>query len=195
MAAESMPITNPIVLTIAGPNGSGKSTVTNAIPIRGTYVNADDIKASSGCSDLAAAQEAEAIREKLLAIGQDFTFETVLSTDRNLDLLRRAKAAGYYVQVVFLVTASAELNVLRVRMRVSGGGHDVPTESIRRRYQRSLAKLPELRHLADVLEVYDNSGDRPYMIFRKTDNGESVFPLAYWPELAIKQLVGLTPAW
>lgn len=81
----------PCILVFAGPNGSGKSTITKKIPLCGLYVNAYEIKRISGCTDLEAAQEAEQLREVLLASGKDFTFETVLSTDRNLNLLQRAK--------------------------------------------------------------------------------------------------------
>ena len=83
----------PRLLVFAGPNGSGKSSVTVKIPVVGLYVNADDIKRVRGCSDLEAAQEAEQIRNLLLAARKDFTFETVLSTERNLELLRQAKQA------------------------------------------------------------------------------------------------------
>ena len=88
----------PCLLVFAGPNGSGKSTITRNIPLCGLYVNADEIKRISGCTDLEAAQEAEQLREALLASGKDFTFETVLSTDRNLNLLERAKEKGYRLQ-------------------------------------------------------------------------------------------------
>lgn len=57
----------------------------------GVYINADDIKRSSLCSDLEAAVKAEELREEMIEKGEDFTFETVLSTDRNLKLLKKAK--------------------------------------------------------------------------------------------------------
>ena len=81
----------PEVIVFAGPNGSGKSTITKMAKTVGVYINADDIKRSSFCSDLEAAQKAEALREQAIREKRDFTFETVLSTDRNLNLLRRAK--------------------------------------------------------------------------------------------------------
>ena len=65
----------PCLLVFAGPNGSGKSTITRNIPLCGLYVNADEIKRISGCTDLEAAQEAEQLREALLASGKDFTFQ------------------------------------------------------------------------------------------------------------------------
>ena len=88
---------NPQILVFAGPNGSGRSTVTKKTPLVRTYVNADNIKAMEGCSDLAAAQKAEAIRERLLSHHASFTFETVLSTPHNLNLLKRAKNEGYSI--------------------------------------------------------------------------------------------------
>ena len=91
MFSEEKQDRHPSILVIAGPNGSGKSTVTKGLPVIGLYVNADEIKKASKCSDLEAAQEAEMIRRALLEAGQDFTFETVLSTDRNLLLLEEAK--------------------------------------------------------------------------------------------------------
>ena len=73
----------PEIVVFAGPNGSGKSTITMLARIAGTYINADDIKKIDSCSDLEAAVKAEAKREYMLETKQDFTFETVLSTDLN----------------------------------------------------------------------------------------------------------------
>ena len=76
----------PEVMVFAGPNGSGKSTITRMAKTVGIYINADDIKSTTMCSDMEAALKAEALREKMLADGSDFTFETVLSTpDRRED--------------------------------------------------------------------------------------------------------------
>ena len=40
----------------------------------GIYINADDIKKSSLCSDLEAALKAEELRESMVEQGKDFTF-------------------------------------------------------------------------------------------------------------------------
>ena len=85
----------PEIMFFAGPNGSGKSTITRMAKTVGIYINADDIKRSSLCSDMEAAVKAEELREKALSEKVDFTFETVLSTDRNLNLLKRAKDNGH----------------------------------------------------------------------------------------------------
>lgn len=77
----------PEVIVFAGPNGSGKSTITRVAKIGGKYINADDIKRTTLCTDLEAAIKAEELRERMIVDRKDFTFETVLSTDRNLLLL------------------------------------------------------------------------------------------------------------
>ena len=80
----------PEIIIFAGPNGSGKTTITRMARTIGVYINADDIKRSSLCSDLEAAVKAEELREEMIEKGEDFTFETVLSTDRNLKLLKKS---------------------------------------------------------------------------------------------------------
>lgn len=70
----------------AGPNGSGKSTVTKYAKIIQPYINADEIKRANCCDDLEAAKIAENMRENAVKNMQSFTFETVLSTERNLKL-------------------------------------------------------------------------------------------------------------
>jgi predicted ABC-type ATPase len=184
-------LNGPKTLVFAGPNGSGKSTAANALDIIGLHINADDIQARTGCSDLAAAKEAERLREHCLAGRMDFTFETVLSTDRNMALLRRAKAEGYHVESVFVLTAAPEINVLRVKSRVSEGGHDVPEDKIRSRYTKSLANLPELRELSDVCTVFDNTSDRPEAVYRKDAEREALTENEHWPEPKLRKLLGL----
>ena len=71
----------PEIIIFAGPNGSGKTTITRMARTIGVYINADDIKRSSLCSDLEAAVKAEELRKEMIEKGEDFTFETVLSTD------------------------------------------------------------------------------------------------------------------
>ena len=177
----------PHVLVFAGPNGSGKSTITNGYPIVGIYVNADDIKRHRKCSDLEAAQEAELLRESLMEARKDFTFETVLSTDRNLKLLERSKSLGYFIESVFALTVDAELNVKRVKARVVAGGHDVPEDKIRSRYIKSLKMLKHLVTLSDHCVIVDNT-IRPEIIFIKNADGEIYLPNDFWDEEAIKDL-------
>ena len=92
----------PEIIVFAGPNGSGKSTITRLAKVIEPYINADDIKRTTHCGDLNAAQVAERMREDAVNNRIGFTFETVLSTERNLKLLKKAKEKGYFIRRVTL---------------------------------------------------------------------------------------------
>lgn len=184
----------PKIVVFAGPNGSGKSTVTSLVVKEEPYINADDIKTALNCSDLEAAQEAERQREACLAQGKGFTFETVLSTPRNLELLRRAKEQGYFIWCVYVLTADADINVLRVKSRFLNGGHDVPPDKIRSRYKKALAQLPKLIEVCDVLHIYDNSsdGEFPFRIFKKRKTEYFYAENLFWNREKIEFLTGIS---
>ena len=178
----------PKILVFAGPNGSGKSTVTLAWEKTGLYINADDIKVKRDCSGLEAAQEAERLRELCFSERRSFTFETVLSTERNLDLLRRAKAEGFHIESVFVLTINPELNVFRVKSRELSGGHSVPPDKIRRRYTKSLANISTLLALSDIFRLVDNTA-QPEILFIKDEAGQQIRPNRYW---IVEEIVKLT---
>lgn len=159
----------PEIVVFAGPNGSGKSTMTALLRPPYDYVNADEIKATLNCTDLEAAQKADALRCSHLKAMHDFSFETVLSTERNLNLLKDAKCSGYFIKCFYILTADPMINVARVGMRVISGGHDVPRDKIISRYHKSLHLIPELVKTCDICHIYDNSID-PYRIFKKRKN-------------------------
>ena len=108
----------PEIRVFAGPNGSGKSTITTPEWILSPYINADELKRQYFLTDLEAAIMAEKQRNQCVDTLQSFTFETVLSTDRNLKLLLRAKENGFFIKGYYILTADPTLNVLRVKARV-----------------------------------------------------------------------------
>ena len=181
-------MSSPVILVFAGPNGSGKSTLAGVIPHYGVYINADDLKKEYGITDLEAAQKAEALRNKLLEKTADFTFETVLSTERNLLLLRRAKENGYEIKCIYVLTSNSDINVIRIKGRVFEGGHDVPVDKIRSRYQKALKLLPDIIDVCDRILIYDNSV-MPVLVFIKDENGSSYFPNMIWPLERLQELL------
>ena len=114
----------------------------------------------------------------------------MLSTDRNLLLLEKAKARRYEVQCVYVLTCDENINVARVKARRAAGGHDVPEENIRSRYHRALALLPRLIGVCDKILIYDNS-DKPSLIFNKDNVYSEFYPNNHWPETNLKTLLGL----
>jgi predicted ABC-type ATPase len=118
---------------LGGPNGSGKSSLYRALAPPGEFVNADMIARHLNPADPASASllAGRTVLRRLSAlIGQrrDFVWETTLSSNQALALMRRAYTAGYEIGLVFVVLARAELNVDRVAQRVSQGGHHIPED-------------------------------------------------------------------
>ena len=180
----------PEVMVFAGPNGSGKTTITKMANTVGEYVNADDIKKATLCTDLEAAVKAEELRNKMISEKKDFTFETVLSTDRNLLLLRRAKQQGYFVRGIYVLTSDVEINIARVKAREALGGHGVPVEKIRQRYERALKLIPLLVEVCDVFHLYDNT-KIPFRIFKKRKERYYRWSNKYWSDTDIEMLTGV----
>lgn len=157
----------PEIIVFAGPNGSGKSTFTELLKPPIAYINADEIKKNLKCSDIEAAEIAEKQREEHVERMEEFCFETVLSTERNLNLLKKAKEKGYFIRCYYVLTADPMINVFRVKSRVLAGGHDVPEDKIISRYDKALGLVKELIKVCDVCHIYDNSESKPFRILKK----------------------------
>ncbi len=181
----------PEVIVFAGPNGSGKSTITRMAKTVGEYINADDIKRTTYCSDLDAAKKAEELRENAIKNKADFTFETVLSTERNLLLLEKAKREGYFVRGIYVLTNDVNINILRVHARQELGGHGVPEDKIRSRYDKALKIIPRLVDVCDILHIYDNT-DRPFRIFKKRKDIYFHWSNEFWSNEEIEALTGIS---
>ena len=80
-------------------------------------------------------------------------------------IIPRWRKAGYHVKLIFLSLPSVDLAVARVLARVAQGGHDLPEQVIRRRFDAGLRNFEDLyRGLVDSWALYDNSGPVPQLI-------------------------------
>lgn len=155
----------PSLILLAGPNGAGKSTLyeTRVAPVfAGPFINADIIQRdelgdASPAAAYRAAEMAEARRSELISAGRSFVTETVFSHPSKLDIIQQARLAGYLIIVMHVGVDSADLSVARVRERVGEGGHDVPEDKIRARFDRSAPLIRQAVLLADRGMVFDNS--------------------------------------
>ena len=189
MERRSMSIKKPMILVLAGPNGSGKSTITQYFEKVGTYSNADDVVMATGMSNEKAAKLVDQMRYAAIEEKRDFTFETVLSSKYKLDILQKAKAEGYFIKCIFVLTIEPLINVARVEARVASGGHDVDHKKIVERYYKSLDNIKRLMEICDILHVYDNTIE-PVRIIRKHKEEVSIFPNELWVEEKIVKLFG-----
>ena len=164
----------PRCIVIAGPNGAGKTTFAREYLPKDArvihFVNADLI--AGGLSPLrpelaalTAGRLVLAELDRLAKSKQSFAFETTLSGLTYLSRLKRWKAAGYRIEILFLRLSSAQIALRRIAARVRQGGHDVPAKDVVRRFKRGWANFVECyRPLADSWAVYENSGTYPVLI-------------------------------
>lgn len=162
---------SPCIYVLAGANGAGKSSIGGGA-----------IRSENGDAWLNPDQAARRIRERNPSLSQEqangaawlegtrlleraidervsFAFETTLGGRTIPGLLDRALATGIEVRVWYVGLTSPELHIARVRRRVASGGHDIPEERIRYRYDRSRLNLIHLLPALTALWVYDNSDD------------------------------------
>jgi predicted ABC-type ATPase len=159
------------VIIIAGPNGAGKTTFAREFLARDAgcpdFLNADEIAAGLPTKDaLEAALWAgrlmvEDIRRRVEA-GTDFAFETTLAGRSYARLIPLWRGLGYHVKLFFLSLPTADAAVARVAARVAGGGHNVPEDVVRRRYDAGLRNFQGIyRELVTSWVLYDSSGPLP----------------------------------
>ena len=173
---------------VVGPNGAGKSTfieLTLAPLLPGSvFVNADEIARQRWPNEPAshayeAAQVAAETRAKLIALGKSFIAETVFSHPSKLELIDAARAVDYVI-VLHVLLVPEELAVQRVRYRVRAGGHAVPENKIRERYQRLWALVAIAITQCDSTTVYDNSAPKGPRIVAQMNDGFIIGSPA-WP--------------
>lgn len=174
----------PICFVIAGPNGAGKTTFAlRYLPqIAGcrNFVNADLIAYGLSPFDSLSAQYDAGrlfLREINANIDKrvDFAFETTLAGRSQMSLFKKLKQDGWRIVVFFLWIPDAAFSKSRVRERVAQGGHDIPDETIFRRYPRIMHNLVNAYFpLCDKVVCYDNSGTQLVPIFERVGKKLSV---------------------
>ena len=169
----------PELWLIAGPNGAGKTTSMSAPRVQAMmrsvrYFNADDRTREKlldeGWSGFAAvplerltelfiAAAEEVFVELCDAIehGKSVGTETVLSTHKYRSVVERVHELGGTFKLLYVGLRHPSISVQRVAQRVREGGHDVPTDRLEARWQRSIEHLGWYARQAEQFFVFDNS--------------------------------------
>ncbi|GGK15785.1 hypothetical protein [Luteimonas terricola] len=194
----------PLIYVLAGVNGAGKSSLGGrALTQAGLdWFNPDayarEWATLTGCA-LAEANGiawCEGVRrlDDAAARGRDYAFETTLGGN-SIAARLRAAVATHDIAMWFCGLDSPEHHIARVRLRVAGGGHDIPAAKIRERHVSSLANLIALLPHLSQLQVYDNGADaepgapvpNPRLLLQMEDRRLA------WPTDA--ETLGRTPGW
>jgi predicted ABC-type ATPase len=156
----------PQVIMVAGANGSGKtSAAMTLLPNLDclNFINADEIaKGLSPLNPEIAAVDAGRLMlqrlNKTIHTQQSFSFETTGAGLIHIRTLQKCRKAGYYIRILYLYLSSVEIAIERVANRVLQGGHNVPINDIKRRYNKGLKRLLiDYTPLANEVKIVDNS--------------------------------------
>jgi predicted ABC-type ATPase len=155
---------------VAGPNGAGKTTLVEKGIIQAiaghdlVTLNADvrtrELLAADPLLPDANLQAAIEIDDRVAACIEQHVgvlVETVLSSNKYLDDIERARTLGYEVGMIYVGLASSRDSIRRVALRLARGGHDVPPDKVVSRWARSIAMLGRMADKLDRLFVFDNT--------------------------------------
>ena len=142
--------TMPNLYIIAGCNGAGKTTASYTILPEilqcKEFINADEI--ARGISPFQPEKAAIAAGrimlqriKELLKLKADFAIETTLTTKSYAKTIYKARTQGYKITLLFLWLPQQAMAIKRVELRVKSGGHNIPTEVIKRRYKKGIVNL------------------------------------------------------
>ena len=169
---------------IAGCNGAGKTTASFTIlpEVLGCkeFINADEIaKGLSPFQPESVAMQAGRIMlarmDELLQKGKTFAFETTLATKSYKQKIEWAQANGYEVTLLFFWLDSPNIAKERVAQRVAEGGHNIPLETIERRYYNGIANLFTIYiDMVDICYIFDNSEGERTPIAKKYKGGKEI---------------------
>jgi len=185
----------PNLFILAGPNGAGKSTsapkVLSGPRAVDEFVNADVIAKEEGVSEIEAGRRTLARLDALAAARRNIAFETTLSSRTLLPRIRAMQAEGYLCHLNFCWLPSADMAVMRVARRVAAGGHSIPEDVIRRRYERGLENLfRDYLGSVDSWRVIDNTAPPPGRAIAWRDLGSTlrIADAGIWNTLAARYM-------
>lgn len=184
----------PVIVALAGPNGAGKTTFYHAhLESSGLrFLNADILAAELDLDAYLASEIAARLRQELVNQGDSFIFETVFSdpVGDKLAFLKAATQRGYNIVLCYIGLSSPARADERVALRVTQGGHDVPSEKVIGRFPRTIANLAKAIRCLPRVIVFDNDDlRRPFRRVAVYQNGKQTFsakPVPNWFKTLIR---------
>lgn len=177
-----------IYTIIAGVNGSGKSSLTGALKAErkdlGCIIDVDKISAAMGGNPLAGGKAAIDKINECMGRGVSFTQETTLSGVRTEHTIKEAKERGYYIRLYYIGISSAEESIKRIENRVAKGGHNIPSDDVKRRFQSRFSSLTKVLPYCDEVVLFDN--ENGFIEVAEYVNGELIPKGDYRPDWLVE---------
>lgn len=161
-----MPKNPPTILVATGANGAGKSSIVQPFIENkdGAYFNPDQFAATLIEHGMPVAEAnvtawARGYEQLCMAVedGSSYAFETTLGGRSIPFQLMRALAFDRQVVILYVGLTSPDLHLQRIRERVARGGHDIPEDKVRQRYDDSRQNLLPFIGTQATIRVWDNS--------------------------------------
>ncbi|MEO7653765.1 MAG: zeta toxin family protein [Bryobacteraceae bacterium] len=163
------------MIVVAGPPGSGKSSAFPVSAFGVAFFNADDRAAELNGGSYhgisrkirqTVNRELETFIESQIDSGRSFAIETTLRSTVTFEQSRRARAAGFVIEMRYLALRDFALHLERIKARADAGGHAASETTLRQIYHSSLANLAQAVAEADQIWVYDNgkTGGPPLLV-------------------------------
>lgn len=155
-----------IFTIFAGVNGAGKSTLYNSPILEkeklGVRINTDEIVRTFGdwkneIDQVKAGRIAIKLRKDCIEKGLSFNQETTLTGNSIIKLVNQIKEKGYKIHLFYVGVNSPKIAKERIAERVKKGGHDIPNETVEKRYYESIENLKKILLKVDLAEIYDNT--------------------------------------
>ena len=160
-------MSRPVMTIIAGSNGSGKNTLVAAtremfqhVPVLDREAFAKTIHETVASEDpkTESGKRVTRLTDNLISDRHSFAVVTTLSGETYLHIAEHAKHLGFNIMLIFVGTASVEVNLERVKARVKKGGDAPPEEDLRQSFPRTMANVKKLLPQTEWAVVLDNSG-------------------------------------
>lgn len=145
---------------IAGVNGTGKSSLRGVLEgqnvLLGHIIDADAIAKENNFDNIKAGKKAIEEINYCLENNLSFTQETTLAGHRTVRTIKQARKQGYYITMYYVGLSSMEESIDRITNRVRKGGHNIPIDDVKRRYEKRISSLSQVIPLCDEVIFYDN---------------------------------------
>lgn len=145
---------------VAGADGTGKSSLRGVLEgqnvLLGHIIDADAIAKENNFDNIKAGKKAIEEINYCLENNLSFTQETTLAGYRTVRTIKQARKQGYYITMYYVGLSSMEESIDRITNRVRKGGHNIPIDDVKRRYEKRISSLSRVVPLCDEVIFYDN---------------------------------------
>ena len=169
---------------IGGINGVGKSSMSGLLSAEsselGIIIDTNKLNLKYGGDRIKGGKEAVNTINKCLEMGLSFTQETTLSGLRTLKTIKRARELGYFIRLYYIGVSSCTESLERIANRVKKGGHDIPSEDVKRRYEKRFEDLDKVLPYCNEVKFFDN--ENGFVEAAEYRNGEMINKCDALPE-------------